>query len=499
MPSPHPIPLIPLDSRPVCYDLPLQLAAMAGHAIALPPKDCLGHLKAPANHQTLMAWAESMLATTPVSKGASPPWLVSLDTLIYGGLIASRQGHEPLTALQHQWHQWQNLLCNQRIAGFASILRIPNANNASEEPDYWATYGTQLHQLSIELHRNGMASGDQLARIPSHVWQHFLNTRHRNRTIIEDLIHAYHQGHLSELILYEDDTGPWGLNRLEADQHTATMARLSVAGRRQTGADEVAATLLTKTILSDGQKPRIAVVFTHEKASKRILKFDGITARQLVHQQLRACGGLWVDDPNDADIILWCHTPPKYPEKTGTDSLQGDHCEGDAINSFPSDWAGDIDRTLRYVCHLNKPVIIGDIAVANGSDPHLLAALTQGDLTPQNHLIAYAGWNTPGNAMGTALATGLLHWWANQHNQLHHRVWQTALLTRFIDDGLYQAQYRYQLSLDGPFDSKAESTLTQAMAHDCQQWAAWCGLPHTTTTITFPCHRRFEIAVTLDD
>lgn len=491
------IALMPLDGRPVCYDLPKQLADMAGINLQLPPRKCLGVMKHPADNEQLLVWVNELLAESHPAH-----WLVALDTLVYGGLIASRQGEEPLNELLNRWQQWVKVLDRQNVHGFASILRLPNYNNAEEEPEYWADYGTRLHQLSVMLHRDGMADGQLLRQLPEAVWRHFLATRSRNRTLLERFVEAAipvdHGSVLNSLILCEDDTGEWGLNRLEAEQLTALIERVGATARRQTGADEVASTLLAKTVLASDKPPVIGVVYTHPEHCDTALKFDGISVEQLVKQQVAACGGLLAESLEGAELILYCVTP--LSDSTNATHQQGDHCDGEPTLAEP-DYKQRKDiilAQLEQLAEYGKPLIIGDVAYANGSDPALLAALHSSSFKPAKPLIGYGGWNTPGNAMGTALAMGCLYWFANKHGRLDEAVFKQALLTRFVDDGLYQSRYRHELDVNGAFDAAAAKALTSLMDEDIKRWAAWCGLPDTTVTLSFPCQRRFEVAVHLE-
>lgn len=491
------IALMPLDGRPVCYDLPKQLADMAGINLQLPPRECLGVMKDPADNEQLLAWVNELLVESHPAH-----WLVALDTLVYGGLIASRQGDEPLNELLNRWQQWVKVLDGKNVHGFASILRLPNYNNAEEEPEYWADYGARLHQLSVMLHRDGMADGQLLRQLPEAVWRHFLATRSRNRAMVERFVEAAvpneDGGVLTFLVLCEDDTGEWGLNRLEAEQLTALIVRLGATARRQTGADEVASTLLVKTVLANDKSPVIGLVYTNPDQRHTILKFDGISVEQLVKQQVAACGGLLAESLEEAELLLYCVTP--LDDSGHTTYQQGDHCDGEPTLAEP-DYKQRKDiilAQLERLAEYGKPVIIGDVAYANGSDSTLLKALSNSSFKPAKPLIGYGGWNTPGNAMGTALAMGCLYWFAYKDGRLNEVVFKQALLTRFVDDGLYQSRYRHELDVNGTFDAAAAQALTTKMTEDIKRWVAWCGLPDTTVTLSFPCQRRFEVAVHLE-
>ncbi|MBQ6976685.1 MAG: DUF4127 family protein, partial [Selenomonadaceae bacterium] len=81
-----------------------------------------------------------------------------------------------------------------------------------------------------------------------------------------------------------------------------------------------------------------------------------------------------------------------------------------------------------------RPVVVADIAFANGSDNALMRNLKEKDLLFKLH--AYAAWNTPTNALGFAMGTGIL---AKKMKLSDKRQ---LLLTRYIDDWGYQANVR---------------------------------------------------------
>jgi hypothetical protein len=77
------IAILPLDDRPVNYDYPRLLAAIAGLQVELPPRAWLGNPWRAAQHEQLIDWLRQ---TAPTADGL----IVAVDTLAYGGLIPSR-------------------------------------------------------------------------------------------------------------------------------------------------------------------------------------------------------------------------------------------------------------------------------------------------------------------------------------------------------------------------------------------------------------------------
>src|SRR6187402_1120074 len=83
------IALLPLDDRPVNVGLPRDVAEIAGARLDLPPRELLPDYRRAGAPDGLAAWLTERAADPETSQ-----LVVSLDMLLYGGLIASRIGHD---------------------------------------------------------------------------------------------------------------------------------------------------------------------------------------------------------------------------------------------------------------------------------------------------------------------------------------------------------------------------------------------------------------------
>ncbi len=79
--------LVPLDSRPSSWLYPQRLADIAGVRLSFPPVEFLGWRNRKADVARILDW----LSALPTSVEAL---LLSLDTLLYGGLVQSRASDE---------------------------------------------------------------------------------------------------------------------------------------------------------------------------------------------------------------------------------------------------------------------------------------------------------------------------------------------------------------------------------------------------------------------
>ena len=506
----RPLLLLPLDARPVCYQTPQLLAAMAGIPLYLPPLALLGSLQAlkqPADAAPLLAWVHEVLAQHQAPQAI----IASLDLLAYGGLIPSRVGQETLEALQQQVLAFYGALQGCRLHAFSSILRIPAYNNAEEEPDYWATQGLALYHYSVALHRcqeEGLALPAPNAHIDPLVLKDFVARRQRNHALNRWHLEAGLQGltpPLNTLAFCQDDTGSHGLNVQEAQELAALLQQQGVPPQQgwvQTGADEVAHTLLAQVALAHtGHRPphipKVWVAYTAPQGGEAHAKFDGQPLQAVVAQRLAACGAQAVASVEEAHLVWLIHGP-----LAETEGAMGDHCEGRAPQLNAPLQHAEAQRVVQQAQRLGLPLLLADVASANGGDMALFEALFEVNKAQEpvdTWLYAYAGWNTPGNTLGSCLAMGLLRWWAEQQGSYAPAVGRHLLWLRFMDDLFYQGQVRAQLKAQHggniPPAPALQPVLQQAMQAAAAVLQQRTGLqaPSPHWQATWPCGRWFEV------
>ncbi len=473
--------LIPLDSRPVCYDMPRRLAAMAGLELGMPSPALLGQLKTPANFKTLARWVKNHLFE-------NDPLIVALDTVAYGGLISSRVNEEPLEILQERVQAFFSQVKADACFGFTSVLRIPNYDFAEEEPEYWNEYGKKLYQYSAELHEKGYST---VEGIPAPVLEDFMARREKNFALNESYLSLVSGGQLDYLTYCQDDTGPFGLNVQEAQllESQIKKRKLGESAHIQTGADEVAACMLARWMALQQDAPiKVYPFYSSEAGRKLTAKFDGLPIEAVVEKAVRACGAIVVKKAAEADFWLMVHTP---------EERQGDHCSREQARVSP-DQLDEVLKLLDKALAMGKPLSIADVAYANGGDPRLVERLVArfDDLTG---LYGYAGWNTPGNAIGTSVAMGLIRLMAERNKSFDPEAFCKLMLIRLADDWLYQADVRNTVrrSMNGSAQngSPDEKLLNVLMADGLFLLKSRLGLENQLVHCRYPCQRTFEVEI----
>jgi len=470
---PIPLVLIPLDARPVCYDLPRRLAAMAGLDLSLPPADILGAMKEAADADALSTWIQANCFGKPV--------IVAMDMLAYGGLIPSRLGHESFEELKTRTQDFLAKFNSPSISAFSSILRIPSYNNDEEEPEYWAEYGAQLYEYSFALHQNPQEASTDL---PPAIVDDFMSRRARNFKFNQWLLTLLQNKTFDYLTFCQDDTGAYGLNVKEAEQLATAIesAKLMAQAHIQTGADEVACIQMARWFLKQtGQQLKIFPFYSNPDGYQIIAKFDGLPIGHVVEKAIRASGASVAHDVNQADLVFVVHTPGEK---------QGDHADQLPAGNLKPEQLQRVLEILRQ----SKPTMLADVAYANGSDPVLTEALLTSNLDLKT-LYGYAGWNTPGNTIGTSVAMGVMRLLAERQKTFDADAFYQLLLIRFADDALYQPDVRKRLrASEQPLD---QSLLTEWMSQGAATFQQRLGLSSRALKFDFPCNRTFEVAVSV--
>jgi hypothetical protein len=484
---------IPVDARPAVRSHVQQMAACGGWELRMPPVSLLGHLRRPGDRDALHDW---LLDQAPHVDGL----VLSLDMLVYGGLVPSRFIEDSTHALLGRLNILQRLRQQAPglpIYGFAATMRISNSAVAQEEKDYWVDHGPQLWAWSHHLDRaNEITDPEQAAlsraevlrleqAIPESIRQDYRATRQRNLNVTLRALQAVREGLMDRLVLPQDDTAEWGLNVAERRHLQAQVTDLSLHDRVAiyAGADEVMHTLCAHLVAQlEGRTPlRVALLPTDPRGlSAMRARYEDRPVWESVDAQMAAVGAQRVDQAQDADVLLVLHTQG---------SEQGDWALGLDLPQRCRIEPSCLDALRRWQGS-RRPWALADLAYANGGDP---AWLQQGVPLPD----AYAGWNTASNTLGSVLAQCTL-----AAGRLREPLARRALSLRLLEDLLYQAELRQVL--------RARVDEAQCSAHELLQaarelvlpasrsFSRALGLSHCVSDLRLPWDRSFEVDLQLE-
>lgn len=428
---------VPQDDRPTSYEQSAAAAQKLGYTVLMPPKTMLGGLEA-GEPDALWQWAEARA-------GEADAAVVSTDSLIYGGLVASRKhelSEEELAERVDRIARLKQLNPKMKVYAFGSLMRTPASGPASggEEPDYYMTYGAQIFRRSGLLDKKdagGLTYGEQqeLASltdaVPSEVWNDWMGRREKNFVANEQLIDFARKGTLDVFVLGKDDNAPLSATHMESRKLAEAAADVRPAHFQMlAGIDEFSMLLLARAVNDLSHTvPFVNVQYNWGVGGAMVPDYSDETIADSIKSDLLIAGAVAVPDAAKADLVLLVNTPPdghmgcgNWADNDGTDRY-------DAA-SFAQFAQGFVDAGSR--------VAIADITRTNGSDNALMNALR--DRALLFRLYGYAGWNTATNSVGFALGQGMLN------VRLPDADVDRLLLDRYLDDWGYQSNVRTQVT-----------------------------------------------------
>ena len=99
---------IPIDNRPVCYNLAKDIAAIDENIeLFIPPREFLGDLTRSAGVNEIIEWIENIPECDAM--------VISLDTIAYGGLIPSRRSPDSIDKIKIRLNRLKPLLEGKKV------------------------------------------------------------------------------------------------------------------------------------------------------------------------------------------------------------------------------------------------------------------------------------------------------------------------------------------------------------------------------------------------
>jgi len=480
---------VPLDERPVNSRYPRMLAEMAGIQIELPPPELLSRFRQPGDCAGIADWLRQRSASWDAL-------VVSLETLVYGGLVPSRIGGESLATVVQRLSILREIKAQQpelRVYGFSLITRISKNRASVEEPAYWHESGPELYRFSQQhdAYRWGAGAPPRHEGLNRQHLQDLLRRRARNHCINLATLDLLFDDVFDLLVISSDDTSEYGFGTREKAWLREWTQRYGGDERllMYPGADEVGSALLARALtVAHGWQPRCRLHYAIPADAERIAPFEDGPLRLTVERQLRAVGAVQVAGEQDADLIIAINPPaPSNQDFYNPDYAESDRAyRASALERF----AAQIQAWIRA----EQPVVVCDVAYPNGSDPVLIEALQRHcDL---RHLAAYGAWNTAGNSIGVALAQGIAG-----HNNADSAAAQQFLAHRFIEDYAYMHLLRPGLPAEPTLYTAEQATALSARI-ESELNAALAQIPSLrgwrVRHVRLPWQRRFEVDFDLE-
>lgn len=431
---------LPLDERPCNSIFPVRIADLVKNVQVIRPD--INHMskkKVPADINFLMAFLEQKASSSDAA-------VISLDLLLYGGIVPSRIHHYPLDEVKQRLYKLRDVKKNNpylKIYAHNLIIRVPAYNSSDEEPDYYQEYGRDIFMYSCITDKLQMNKATEEERreyemlkekIPREFLQDYLQRRKVNESINEMAIELVKEGVIDFLIIPQDDCSLYGFFAITQRNLSELIRKYELWDRVYIypGADEVGCTLIARVINQfKGWLPKIYVRYNSNIGSMTIPLYEDRPLCESIKSQINAAGGVIVHDENRADYILFVNTPADVMKESVNANDMSDNSYERLRN------IREMVETIQFYTRESKPCAVADVAYANGGDGDLIKLLSEMELYYK--LYAYAGWNTCGNTLGTAISHSMM---AVKENCLESSEHQRFLFERFLDDWAYQSVLR---------------------------------------------------------
>lgn len=401
--------VIPIDNRPVCYNLVKDIAKIdKSIELFIPPRKMLGGLTKNADIMGLYSWICGLPEVDAI--------VISLDTIAYGGLIPSRRSTESFSDIKSRMEDLKEVLLtkNAKIYAVSSIMRISNNNYNEEEKEYWNKYGKLIFEYSYSKHKYASNLGLESPvknLIPPDILMDYKNTRARNFKINQMYLDWKKEGFFDTLIFSKDDCAQFGFNVMEAE-HLVRMG-----GDVITGADEIPLSLMAKALDKDLS---VAPIFIEPECVDLVSNYEDVSIEKSVKNQLKFAG-INITDEKDADIILLVNNFKKN---------QGEIVMKQSTEQF----SGELELP-------DKPYMIADVRNANGADNNFVEELIK--KFRYDGFYGYSAWNTSSNSLGSLICCAKFKYMARLYDD---EAFKKVQMVRFLDDWAYQANVRQEIT-----------------------------------------------------
>lgn len=430
---------IPLDDRPVNLTFVKDLGKISNVNIVTPPLEMLGQFFEKGKCNEISSW---LLSTN------EEVLIISLDMLLYGGLISSRSSEtskEEALELLNTIREFKRKNPSVKIYASSNIMRLSISILGDESEIWWRKinkYNELRYKIEILGELNLKSDLDKLiVDIPEKVLGNYLKSRTRNHELNIEAINLVKDGIVDFLILSQEDCSPYGLHWIEHKKINEEIDRYDLKHKIYVypGADEIGQILLAKYI-NDSTKvyPKVFIFYDNEDESNNIPKFEDRPLNKNVDEHLKSLEAIIVKDIEACDLILAISTP-NIPYIDMVEDNMDKYNKKQKIDYFVS--------KLKEYSNKNKVIALADLAFANGGDLYLIEKLREEDLIFK--IISYSAWNTAGNALGTAIVHGNIISNLIKRNQLNLSNSIASLkflLERYADDFFYQSVVRKDTS-----------------------------------------------------
>lgn len=457
--------LLPLDGRPPCKQFVIDAGRIAGFTVLTPPAELQDYYSAPGDIYGMRHWLQENISQSQAA-------IISIDQLLYGGLLAAREGSAPEDKQQelidflrqlHRAHPDIPLLAFSILPRQTPQDTIDGYQERKDLLAYSRLRGRQAAGLAIDDAELARLS----AAIPPVSLQKYLAHFAENTALNEKLITLVEEGVLARLVLGQDDGEPYSIPNIEKEKIRQQLAAKNIPPAKVTlthGADEIALTMLAAYENNlTGFQPRIYTAYNHPQTPAKIMPYMAVNLAVTAQEKIQLIGGQETTSPDEADFILYISA-----NDYAADTVSSRKYASQEISSF-------------LLGH--QPLALVDLSKHFTAQEALLPLLLDGT-APLNKLTAYAGWNTASNSIGTAVAAASLYTSAQQQapdlataaaiaqaniNFLHNRLLEDYFYLKgdidMVNHSLQKAGYHNTADLDLEHNWRWANYMLQTSMH----------------------------------
>lgn len=485
---------IPLDNRPVCSDYVQQTLEAADCHIIMPPEKYIATNDKNGDPEGIWNWLQTK---APKADAA----VISTDSLIYGGLVASRTHNyskEQLEARVKHLYELKTML-PIKLYAFSTIMRTPRASKGRVEPAYYSSLGPSIFAYSQLLDKKDQGKLAPAEALKMQALERnmqkaelgdWLARREKNLLVNQELSRMARSGKFHYFAIGKDDNAPLSATHMEGRKLSlATFDMGKDSFQILDGVDQLGLLLSVRAYNeANGVRPSVYPFYAPGAGAATLPQYSDARLQDSVPQQIIAAGATQAASPASADLVLALNTPQDGIVKDAT-AADNQFFSSPANRSFTSQIKAQLDA--------GRSVSLADISYSNGADNGFMDYFANnGDIS---RLAAYNGWNTGDNAVGYAIAQGLLA------AHMDERSKNKLLRQRLIDDWFYQSNARRTVSdelekhnrEDMKYDlGIAEKPVLQEVTRNCQTLADKYSMTQGTKfKLNFPWKRLFEVNV----
>jgi len=431
--EPAAIAFVPLDDRPVTYQLPIALGAIAGQPLRTPPHGDIGTYLRSGDPLAIARWLQGS-ATSGVSA-----LVASSDMVAYGGLVASRI---PGVGTGDAYVRLRDLaaLKAERRIGFVGVFgtimrlaptgvpRLGAASNyyvAGETVDDLQAFANLPDPPQTDEQRRKAAALRE--RIGAPTLAAYLATRARNRDVDEWALQLAAEGGFDRIVIGQDDAGPTGLHLRDVAKLKAAAHAFGLGDRAsiEPGADELGMVMLARAFARNvAWSPTVSLDYSRPDGGAVNDELEYVPIETTIAQIIGACGARRVPG-GTADIALYV----RVAETVAADE-----------SAFEERLAADVAR--------GRSVAVADLTFLHGKPGIEQRALTEALIARglAGKIDAFASWNTDANTIGTALPEAIAVGAGRRAGRYDARAHAQFMLDRYIDDYAFHQFVRPQLN-----------------------------------------------------